>query len=155
MKTEHTPEPWATNGTRIESEHSHGWANDGWIIAGLEGPDAEANARRIVACVNVCAGITTEQLEMDISIGGELAIYDSMKSEIECLREWQSTVRNSSPLLMRAELAEKQRDGLLAAVEAIEIDAEECLDFDECTAMLVPIDTYHKLMEAIANVKEK
>ena len=49
---------------------------------------------------------------------------------------------------------EKQRDELLAAAEAIEIDAEECLDFDECTAMLVPIDTYHKLMEAIASVKE-
>lgn len=48
---------------------------------------------------------------------------------------------------------EKQRDELLAAAEAIEIDAEECLDFDECTAMLVPIDTYHKLMEAIASVK--
>ena len=63
MKTEHTPEPWATNGTRIESEHSHGWANDGWIIAGLEGPDAEANARRIVACVNTCAGLPTEVLE--------------------------------------------------------------------------------------------
>ena len=50
---------------------------------------------------------------------------------------------------------EKQRDELLAAAEAIEIDAEECLDFDECTAMLVPIDTYHKLMEAIASVNEK
>jgi hypothetical protein len=49
----------------------------------------------------------------------------------------------------------QQRDELLAAAEAIEIDAEECLDFDECTAMLVPIDTYHKLMEAIASVKEK
>ena len=47
----------------------------------------------------------------------------------------------------------QQRDELLAAAEAIEIDAEECLDFDECTAMLVPIDTYHKLIEAIASVK--
>ena len=47
----------------------------------------------------------------------------------------------------------RQRDELLAAAEAIEIDSEECLDFDECTAMLVPIDTYHKLTEAIASVK--
>lgn len=52
-----------------------------------------------------------------------------------------------------ANSATAERDELLAAAEAIEIDAEECLDFDECTAMLVPIDTYHKLMEAIANVK--
>jgi len=27
------------------------------------------------------------------------------------------------------------------------------MDFDDCTAMLVPIDDYHKLMEAIATVK--
>lgn len=48
---------------------------------------------------------------------------------------------------------EKQRDELLAAAEAIEINAEECMDFDDCTAMLVPIDDYHKLMEAIASAK--
>ena len=58
-------------------------------------------------------------------------------------------------LTARVREFEKQRDELLAAAEAIEIDAEECLDFDECTAMLVPIDTYHKLMEAITSVKEK
>ncbi len=47
----------------------------------------------------------------------------------------------------------EQRDELLAAAEAIEINAEECMDFDDCTAMLVPIDDYHKLMDAIARVK--
>ena len=129
MKTEHTPEPWATNGTRIESEHSHGWANDGWIIAGLEGPDAEANARRIVACVNACAGIETELLEI---------LTDNDKTISGLIRS-----------------IEKQRDELLSAAEAIEIDAEECLDFDEFTAMLVPMASYHKLIEAIASVKEK
>lgn len=55
--------------------------------------------------------------------------------------------------VVRADRFKWQRDELLAAAEAIEIDAEECIDFDECTAMLVPIDTYHKLMEAIASVK--
>jgi len=56
---------------------------------------------------------------------------------------------------VRARLArvEGERDELLAAAEAIEINAEECMDFDDCTAMLVPIDDYHKLMEAIATVK--
>jgi hypothetical protein len=129
MKTEHTPEPWATNGTRIESENNHGWVNDGWIIAGLEGPDAEANARRIVACVNACAGIETFMLEM--------------------------LLENKRTVMQDLDDLTNQRDELLAAAEAIEIDAEECLDFDECCAMLVPIDTYHKLMEAIASVKEK
>ena len=47
----------------------------------------------------------------------------------------------------------KQRDELLAATEAIAINSEECLDFDECTAMLVSIDDYHRLMEAVARAK--
>lgn len=46
-----------------------------------------------------------------------------------------------------------ERDELLAATEAIAINSEECLDFDECTAMLVSIDDYHKLMEAVARAK--
>ena len=46
-----------------------------------------------------------------------------------------------------------ERDELLAATEAIAINSEECLDFDECTAMLVSIDDYHKLMEAAARAK--
>lgn len=61
----------------------------------------------------------------------------------------------SAVIQLRAELteAQKQRDELLTAAEAIEINAEECMDFDECTAMLVSIDDYHKLMEAVASVK--
>ncbi len=55
----------------------------------------------------------------------------------------------------RCDALKQQRDELLAAAEAIEIDAEECLDFDECTAMLVSIDAYHKLIEAIDSINEK
>ena len=55
--------------------------------------------------------------------------------------------------LEKLAVAEKQRDELLAATEAIAINSEECLDFDECTAMLVSIDDYHKLMEAVASMK--
>lgn len=55
---EHTPEPWA-----------YGEDNDGWY---LERKDSgvqhayglsEYDARRIVACVNACAGITNEFLD--------------------------------------------------------------------------------------------
>ena len=56
-------------------------------------------------------------------------------------------------LRQRVQDLEKQRDELLAAIEAIAINSEECLDFDECTAMLVSIDDYHKLMEAVARAK--
>ncbi len=47
----------------------------------------------------------------------------------------------------------EQYGKLLAAAEAIEINAEECMDFDDCMAILVPIDDYHKLIEAIASAK--
>lgn len=61
----HTPEPWhaGDNSTII-------YANDGFAVAnatvfhGRSEPDTSvANARRIVACVNACAGIPTERLE--------------------------------------------------------------------------------------------
>lgn len=42
---------------------------------------------------------------------------------------------------------------LLAVIKVIEINAEECMDFDECTAMLVPIDDYHRLIEVVESVK--
>lgn len=64
----------------------------------------------------------------------------------------------SHPEMYKSEYEERleaERDELLAAAEAIEINAEECLDFDDCSAMLVSIDAYHKLIEAIASVKEK
>lgn len=34
------------------------------------------------------------------------------------------------------------------AIQALENDSEECLDFDECTSVLVPIDTFHALIDA-------
>ena len=75
------------------------------------------------------------------------------KFETLTMSEYGALVSENEQLRQRIAELEKERDELLEAAEAIEIDAEECLDFDECTAMLVPIDTYHKLMEAIASVK--
>lgn len=74
----HTPEPW------IFSETSKG-ADGIWdqqylmMIARLE-PSlrAKANARRIVACVNACEGIPTEQLEKDFAMS-----YEAHKSEVK------------------------------------------------------------------------
>ena len=71
----------------------------------------------------------------------------------ECQNESCAYEPKTKPLEVELAALRKQRDELLAAAEAIEINGEECLDFDECTAMLVPIDDYHKLVEAIASVK--
>lgn len=55
----HTPGAWALNmyaesksgfvQHRIESANDHGWSNDGFMIAAVDGPDAEANGRLIAA----------------------------------------------------------------------------------------------------------
>ena len=125
-ENKHIPEPWyyenCGEGFDIYDSDDHS------VIDGSFGLiECEANARRIVAVVNACAGIETEMLEM--------------------------VVEEGRTVLQDIEELTKQRDELLAAAEAIEINGEECLDFDECTAMLVPIDDYHKLVEAIASVK--
>lgn len=132
MKTEHTPEPWRTDAKSGFPQDVHD-ATGNLVAACSEANFGEANARRIVACVNACAGISIESLEAG-GIGSILSLG---------LEEQK-----------RGDMAERERDELLEAAEVIEINAEECLDFDECTAMLVPIDDYHKLMHAIASVKE-
>ena len=82
---QHTPEPWEiTNGTDIFTElnatNASGQTadhNDGWQVANcsvgktlvggelvdMPYKEQSANARRIVAAVNACAGISTEMLE--------------------------------------------------------------------------------------------
>lgn len=93
----------------------------------------------------------TEALELgtgEVLERTRLRVAELEKERDEVHQYWQIAEGRCDALM-------KQRDELLAAAEAIEIDAEECLDFDECTAMLVPLDSYHKLIEAIANVKEK
>lgn len=65
----HTAEPWQVGrGSRIEAggyivaDMTHRPVFSG-ALAPKPRPSAEADARRIVACVNACAGISTEALE--------------------------------------------------------------------------------------------
>lgn len=62
----HAPEPWEAY-SRFDGER--GWIilnNDGGICADLD----EADARRIVACVNACKGSTTADLNHYAALGG-------------------------------------------------------------------------------------
>jgi len=112
MGSKHTQEPWIVNGTiRIESEHEHGFVNDGWIIAEMCGSDAKANARRIVACVNACAGIDTDTLE------GEFKNLGSEYVQVVQLLEVSDK---------RAESIIKQRDELLEALVLAEKALAHC-----------------------------
>lgn len=101
--SEHTIEPWRVAEESFDNDSIHES-----VIRGLDGRAAiavtlefgpnnpgmrEANARRIVACVNACTGITTEVLE-------------------------QMPSGPASLLPMYARL-EQQRDKLLAALESL------------------------------------
>lgn len=65
MENKHTPEPWKTvfrgdeGGLDIDAFVSNGWGDYVTLAINV----GEANASRIVACVNACAGIETIYLE--------------------------------------------------------------------------------------------
>lgn len=66
MLKEHTPEPWHVD-SRIHIKSENGWrvatvnVPNGSI--GSWGVSPSDNARRIVACVNALAGISTEDIQ--------------------------------------------------------------------------------------------
>ena len=68
MANDWAPEPWELEGKRQPRIRSRGqsiqihspWIEDAWED---EPEEATANMRRIVACVNACAGVPTAVLE--------------------------------------------------------------------------------------------
>lgn len=77
----HTPEPWVIKRWQrtlmiignFDGTHGQGLAHTVGL-RGIDGLDA-ANARRIIACVNACRGIPTEDLE-DLDDGDLLTAWN-------------------------------------------------------------------------------
>lgn len=63
----HTKEPWYTSDEGGNFRVMAADENGGYTLADMCSDDQEANARRIVACVNACEGIDTESLERGVS----------------------------------------------------------------------------------------
>ena len=134
-ENKHTPEPWVFGyGQTREFGMCLGIGlnsvPDWHVVAVVSPADSvnhadEANARRIVACVNACAGIETGHLE-------KYGLPD-FAQKISDLRE--------------------QRDELLAALKRFMDSHEECTDFDGFIAQIVSMADYHQAQEAIARVK--
>lgn len=71
--SEHTKEPWHLGEIRSIRGRIYTTMPDGdeYVLADTNWnfpDDAKANARRIVACVNACEGISTEELENRLSV---------------------------------------------------------------------------------------
>lgn len=81
----HTKEPWhvTQNPEWRNANYRISNKNDNWAAFGQIAYANEANAKRIVACVNACAGITNEALEKGIvldSVRLHEAILDQQPS---------------------------------------------------------------------------
>ena len=117
----HTEGLLATNHDRIESKDDHGWINDGWIIAQCLGPDAVANARRLVACWNALEGISTEALEdFPLAINGvtNLAVLKQERDELlAALRTSTNGLRHCS----RWNISEETEKAIITQVIANEL----------------------------------
>ena len=140
-ENKHTPEPWAIDpddrpnmhwNNHIVSEANPNIAICFMAHDGTEQNErGEANARRIVACINACAGCATEALET-----APVGFFNSTYGHPKYLEE-----------------ITKQRDELLAALERFMDSHEECTDFDGFTAQIVSMADYHQAQEAIESVK--
>ena len=109
-ENKHTPGPWMIGRPPPNGEQTIGDKNGLMVAVATTGygVNSEANARRIVACVNACAGITTEQLERS-------------KSLDEFMRSMK--------------VIEQQRDDLLAALDITLAQHDALLrDFGLCSA---------------------
>lgn len=133
MSEQHTPEPWISNFRSIKQDFQMiGLGPEsGRTIACVMGGDtsgpyfvqsnaeADANARRIVAAVNACAGFSIEELEgaslFNDSISAQDEI-DSLKSEVE---EMKLIIATDTGTESAVAAMQKQRDELLAALESI------------------------------------
>ncbi len=93
---EHTKEPWQID------QHGNIQTPDGQLYlggvrtamtAGSDNDRQKANARRIVACVNACKGMTIEQLEWLPRKGGVVGHYDMLETR------WLSSCKQRDDLL--------------------------------------------------------
>lgn len=94
-ENKHTPEPWRAfnNGegvVGVGTDHSDVcWTRieeGGWLNSDRTIDTDYENARRIVACVNACAGIDTELLEIiednDKTLAGVIANVEKQRDEL-------------------------------------------------------------------------
>ena len=113
--SDHTPEPWRL---RIEDYGDEIWfGGDGEGMATVEAgepyphsqsiayiglnrksepeesPEYQANARRIVACVNACAGILTEVIESFDGVQDVLSSWKTQQRELTALRQQVADLR--------------------------------------------------------------
>ncbi len=88
-ENKHTPEPWRTDEECGFPQDIHDSKGNLFLRCGSDFDNdiyGEANARRVEACVNACAGIDTELLEIiadnDKTLAGVIANVEKQRDEL-------------------------------------------------------------------------
>lgn len=92
MSNSHTPEPWSAidNNSYWEIQSDDGQIGDACASNFMVGGKGEVNARRIVACVNACRGLSTKELEENglvSAVGHELLNLDAQLAAVTAQRD--------------------------------------------------------------------
>lgn len=118
--SKHTPEPWVRGDRLLDIVSSKG--NLVARLAGTVGKCEieDANLRRIVACVNACRGLPTDELEQKglvAAVGTQLLASDDRAEGQE--REIRKLARTTADAENKLADVLNQCDELLAALEII------------------------------------
>lgn len=97
--------------------------------------ESKANSRRVVACLNACAGISTENLEDNLLVKELADRYNALQKHCDGFAEQAAAFQRDARLGALKELAivERQRDELLAACLKTLSDNGHLADGDNCT----------------------
>lgn len=131
---EHTKGPWIVTGDGtiryIESRIGNGWMQEVATCMGTEYGDMEANARRIVACVNACEGIPSDNV-LFTNVGSVRKLIVQQELEIVALKdhryqllsslksalEWIDAVPSDMQLPVMPGFDRDELDNLIAKIE--------------------------------------
>jgi hypothetical protein len=145
----HTKEPWAVHQDASGDLFISAVEDGKWVAEiGCPGEDgAEQDARRIVACVNACAGISTGNLEQNAPVIELANKYNQVIQQRDEHRDGRLAA------LEKLVVSEAQRDELLAALSEVVDDLElrASLELDDTVA--IGDGAYQMAKAAIAKVK--
>jgi hypothetical protein len=110
---QHTGEPWRA--CKALNSRLYIWSGDTPVIQ-MNGANKETNARRIVACVNACAGIPTDLLEAlpDFEKAGLQTINQVIAQRDKLL----AALKQAKALAPLGSVIREDSEALIAEIEA-------------------------------------
>ena len=115
---DHTKEPWLCDKRTVYALNKNGFNTFSTVVqdCNTSNSELEANARRIVACVNWCEGNSTEGMELAVKIGHPYSVErdSAIEQELELMTQLKTLQAELSAIV-------EQRDELLAALEEAKI----------------------------------